>query len=155
MKINEDHLEEVGDLVDVDPTEIKKKTRKKLHGYIIHYSVQVFVLLLSSLMGYLFVLWEHSHRSGYPYEVTLNNGFLGSLSLFAVHGGNAVHSTFHKKRYSLSKVEVYPAMIVNLILSFISFFVIFFAFYQEPVYPLGVSIAYARYETWSNLPEAV
>ena len=146
MKINEDHLEEVGDLVDVDPTVIKQQKRKKLHGYLIHYIVQVFVLLLSSLMGYLFVLWEHSHRSGYPYEVTLNNGFFGSISLFALHGGNAVHSSFHKKRYNLSFVEVYPSIFVNLILSFISFFVIFFAFYQEPTYPLGVSIAYGVFD---------
>ena len=145
MKINEDKLEKVGDLVDVDPTDIKQKKRKKLHGYLIHYLVQVFVLLLSSLMGYLFVLWEHSDRSGYPYTSLspfLRHTYLGSISLLTLHGGNAAHSYFQKKRYNLSFVEVYPAILVNLIISFISFFMIFNALYQEPFYGLGVLPAY-------------
>ena len=137
MKINENQLEEVGGLVDVNPNDIKKKKGKKLHGYLIHYLVQVFVLLLSSLMGYLFVLWEHSDRSGYPYtsfNPFLRHTHLGPISLLTLHGGNAAHSYFQKKRYNLSFVEVYPVILVNLIVSFISFFMIFNALYQEPIF---------------------
>ena len=142
MKINENLLEEVGDLVDVDPTDIKQKKRKKLHGYLIHYFVQVFVLLLSSLMGYLFVLWEYSDRSTYPYNTFSRHTILGSISLFTLHGGNAVHSYFHKKRYKHRFFEVYPEIFVNLIISFISFFMIFNALYQDPFVPLGIVVDY-------------
>ncbi len=142
MKINENQLEEVGGLVDVDPNDIKPKKRKKIHGYLIHYFVQVFVLLLSSLMGYLFVLWEHSDRSGYPYGFLPRHIYLGPISLLTLHGANAAHSYFHKKRYNLRFVEVYPVIIVNLIISFVSFFMIFNALYQEPFYGLGVIPAY-------------
>lgn len=137
MKINQDHLEEVGDLVDIHPNDIKQKKRKKLHGYLIHYFIQVFVLLLSSLMGYLFVLWEHSDRSGYPYTSigsNLRHTYLGPISLITLHGGNVVHSYFHKKRYNHRFIEVYPVILVNLIISFISFFMIFNALYQEPIF---------------------
>ena len=146
MKINENQLEEVGGLVDVDLKDIKPKKGKKIHGYLIHYFVQVFVLLLSSLMGYLFVLWEHSDRSGYPYGFLPRHIYLGPISLLTLHGGNAAHSYFHKKRYNPRSVEVYPVIIVNLIISFVSFFLIFNAFYQEPVYPLGVQPAYGVFE---------
>ena len=142
MKINENQLEEVGGLVDVNPNDIKPKKRKKLHGYLIHYFVQVFVFLLSSLMGYLFVLWEHSDRSGYPYGFLPRHIYLGPISLLTLHGANAAHSYFHKKRYNLRFVEVYPVIIVNLIISFVSFFMIFNALYQEPFYGLGVIPAY-------------
>lgn len=143
--MNEKKIKEVGTLTDVNPKDIKQKRRKKIHGYLIHYFVQVFVLLLSSLMGYLFVLWEHSDRSGYPYTSLspfLRHTYLGSISLLTLHGGNAAHSYFHKKRYNLSFVEVYPAIFVNLIISFISFFMIFNALYQELFYGLGVIPAY-------------
>jgi len=147
MKINEDHLEEVGDLVDVDPTVIKQQKRKKLHGYLIHYIVQVFVLLLSSLMGYLFVLWEYSDRSTYPYGIISRHTILGSIGLFTLHGGNTVHSYFHKKRYKRRFVEIYPAVLVNLIISFISFFMIFNVLYQDPFIPLGITTAYGVFNS--------
>lgn len=146
IKINEDQLEEVGDLVDVDPYDIKQKKKKKLHGILIHYCIQIFVFLFSSLMGYLFVLWEHSDRSGYPYGFIPRYMTLGSVSLLTLHGGNAAQSYFHKKRYELNFIEVFPAVIVNLIISFISFFMIYVAFYQEPFYGFGVVPAYGVFE---------
>jgi len=144
--MNEEKLNEVGGLADVDPTDIKQKKRRKIHGYLIHYLVQVFLFLLSSLMGYLFVLWEHSDRSGYPYGLLPRHTYLGPISLFTLHGGNTVHSYFHKKRYNLSFVEVFPSIFVNLIISFVSFFLIFNAFHQEPVSPLGVVTKYGVFE---------
>lgn len=143
--MNKENIEQVGKLVDVDPADIKQKKRKKIIGYFIHYFVQVFVLLLSSLMGYLFLLWEHSDRSGYPYTSfgsNLRHISLGPISLIALHGGNAVHSYFHKKKYNRRFVEVYPAILVNLIISFISFFMIFNALYQDPFVPFGIVVEY-------------
>ncbi|MHA1201142.1 MAG: hypothetical protein ACTSQ4_01300 [Candidatus Heimdallarchaeaceae archaeon] len=145
--MNENGLEEVGDLVDVDPNDIKHKKRKKLHGILIHYFIQIFVLLFSSLMGYLFVLWEHSDRSGYPYGTIPRYMSLGSISLLTLHGGNVAQSYFHKKRYKLPNIEVFPAVFVNLIISFVSFFMIYGAFYQAPPPPpLGVVVAYGVFE---------
>jgi len=135
--MNEEKINEVGGLAEVDPTDIKQKKRKKLHGFLIHYFIQVFVFLFSSLMGYLFVLWEHSDRTGYPYTSlgsNLRHTYLGPISLITLHGGNVVHSYFHKKRYNHRFVEIYPAIFVNLIISFISFFMIFNALYQEPTF---------------------
>ncbi len=146
-KINDDQLEEVGDLVEVDPKVLKQQKRRKLHGLLIHYLIQVFVFLFSSLMGYLFVLWEHSDQSGYPFNIPSRQLFLGPIGLLSLQGGNATHSYFHKKRYKLRFVEVFPAVFVNLIISFISFFVIFNAFYQAPIFdPFGVSPDYGVFE---------
>lgn len=142
MKINENLLEEVGDLVDVDPNGIKQKKSKNLLSYLIYYFIQVFVFLFSSLMGYLFVLWEYSDRSTYPYTTFSRHTILGSISLFTLHGGNVIHSYFYKKRYKRRFVEVYPTILVNLILSFISFFMIFNALYQDPFVPLGIVVDY-------------
>ncbi|MBY9001813.1 MAG: hypothetical protein KGD64_12920 [Candidatus Heimdallarchaeota archaeon] len=142
MKINKDKLEEVGDLVEVDPEVIEQQKRKKLRGYLIHYYVQVFLLLLSSLLGYLFVLWEHSDTS-YPHSFTPRHVYLGPISLLILHGSNTVHSYFNKKKYHLRFVSVYPPVLVNLILSFVSFFLIYNVFYREPVYsPFGVTVEY-------------
>jgi len=149
MKINEDHLEKVGDLVNIRPNDIKQKKRKKLHSYLIYYFVQVFVLLLSSLFGYLFVLWEHSDRTGYPYtsfSPFLRHTYLGPIVLINLHGGNAIQSYYQKKKYNLHTIAVYPTIFVNLILSFVSFFMIFYAIYQEPFYGFGVMPAYGVFE---------
>ena len=146
MKMDETKLEGVGDLVEVDTTDIKQKKRKKFHGILIHYFIQIFVFLFSSLMGYLFVLWEHSDRSGYPYGFLPRYMTLGSFSLLTLHGGNVTQSYFHKKRYKLNYIEVFPAVFVNLIISFISFFMIYGAFYQEPFYGIGVVPAYGVFK---------
>ena len=145
MKINKEHLEEVGNLVDIDPSDIKKNKSKKRHGYLIFYFIQSFVFLLSSLLGYLFVLWEKSKASGYPYTNFPRYTTLGTISLLTLHGGNTGYGYFHKKRYNLRFVEAYPAIFVNLIVSFVAFFLIYKALYQSTP-NFGVTTLYGVFE---------
>ena len=134
MRINEDKLETVGDLVDVDLADLKQKKKKRITSHLVFYFVQIFAFLFSSLLGYLFVLWEHGYRTGYPNFIIPRVVYLGPIFLFNVHGGNAAFSYFLKKKHKFSNIEVIPTLIVNIIVSFISFFMIYLVLYQPPVY---------------------
>ncbi len=144
--LNKGNVEQVGKLVDVDPSDIKRKNRRKVTGYVIHYFVQVFVFLLSSLFGYLFILWENADQSSYPYGTFPRHLYLGPISLYGLFQGNAIFTYFHRKKHKFRNIEVFPVVFVNLIVSLISFFMIFNAIYQGPAPTLGVAVAYGIYE---------
>lgn len=130
--LNEEKLNEVRALIDVDPANLKQK-KNKLMGRIVFYFVQIFVLLFSSLLGYLFVLWEHTDRTGYPHGVP-RHVFGGAYTLFGIHGVNATFSYFHRKKHKFHSIEIILVFIVNLIISFISFYMIYNLFFQPEVF---------------------
>jgi len=142
--MNNEKIVLVGDLVDVNPSDVKQK-KKRIIGRLVFYFVQLFVFLFSSLLGYLFVLWEHEYRTGYPNFFIPRFVYLGPIFLFNVHGGNAAFSYSLKKKHKFSNIEVIPTLIINIIVSFISFFMIYLLFYQPRVY-YGVAPLYGVYQ---------
>ena len=75
----------------------------------------IFIILFLSPfgLGYLFVLWEHEYRTGYPNFIIPRVIYLGPIFLFNVHGGNAAFSYSLKKKHKFSNIEVIPTLIVN------------------------------------------
>lgn len=143
--MNTEDTKRVGGLVDVDLEDLKQKKQKRIIGRFVFYLVQVFFFLFSSLLGYLFVLWEHSDRTGYPFTFFPRYFTLGSLSLINLHGGNITYSFFRRKKDNLRYIEVIPVTLVNLIISFVSFFMIYRSFYQPAIYPFSIQPLYGVY----------
>jgi len=134
LKINENHLEKVGDLVDVDTNDLKQKKKKKVIGRLVFYFVQIFVFLFSSLLGYFFVLWEHADRTDYPHGVFPRATYGGFFTLYSLHGVNFTSSYLFRKKSKLRYIEMIPVQIVNIIISFISFYLIYGMFFQPEVF---------------------
>ncbi len=130
-KINNDELERVGDLVDVNPDNFTKKGFSKKIALIYFYLIQFVFFLFSSLVGLVFGLAGNS-MSFYPYSAFPQRYLYGSIILALTHGGNLglSYQLSRKERLILKKSEpkvlspiyIYPAIVLNIILSAISLF---------------------------------
>ena len=131
MTINEDKLEKVGDLVDVDSNNLTRNGFKKKITLVYYYLIQFGFFIFSSLVGLGFGLYGNS-LSFYPYSSFSQRYLYGSIILFLTHGGNLglSYQLSRKKRLTFSKndpkflspVYIYPAILLNLLLSTISLF---------------------------------
>ena len=131
MKINEDRLEEVGDLVDVDSSNLTKNGFKKNITLGYYYLIQFGFFIFSSLVGLGFGLYGNS-LSYYPYSAYPQRYIYGPIILALTHGGNLglSYQLSRKKRLIMKKsepkvlspVSIYPAIVLNLLLSTISLF---------------------------------
>jgi hypothetical protein len=128
--LNEEKLNEVGELVEVDSQDItKNKIRKKI-TLVYYYFIQLGFLAISSLVGYLFGLHRNAYNS-YPYSGSDQYYLFGSLFIALVHGGN-LGLTYGLKRKDMlitkvgSKAKplpfhIYPAIFLNILLSVFCF----------------------------------
>ena len=131
MKINEEKLEKVGDLIDVDSSNITRNGLKKKITLVFYYLIQFGFFIFSSLVGLIFGLIGNS-ISYYPYSAFPQRYLYGSYILVLTHGGNLglSYQLSRKKRLILKKSEpkvlspvyIYPAIVLNIILSTISLF---------------------------------
>ena len=131
MKINEDKLEKVGDLVDVDSNNLTKNGFRKKITLVYYYLIQFGFFIFSSLVGLGFGLYGNS-LSFYPYNAFPQRYIYGPIILALTHGGNLglSYQLSRKKRLILKKSEpkvllpvyIYPAVVLNIILSTISLF---------------------------------
>ena len=134
MTINEDKLEKVGDLVDVDSNNLTKNGLKKKITLIYYYLIQFGFFIFSSLVGLGFGLYGNSLVGFYPYSAFPQRYLYGSIILAITHGGNMglSYQLSRKKRLMLSKSDpkilspfyIYPAIVLNIILSTLSLFAI-------------------------------
>jgi len=129
--MNENKLEEVGDLVDVDSNNLTKNGYKKKITLVYYYLIQFGFFIFSSLVGLGFGLYGNS-LSFYPYSAFPQRYLYGSIILALTHGGNLglSYQLSRKKRLILKKSEpkvlspvyIYPAIVLNIILSTIILF---------------------------------
>ncbi len=134
MRINEDKLEEVGDLANVNPDDLKQKRKKKVIGRLIFYFIQIFFILFSSLLGYLFVLWEHADRTAYPHGIAPRQAYGGLFTLVGLIGANGTISYYYRKKNKLRYIEMIPVQIANIVISLIGFYFICGLVYQPEVF---------------------
>ncbi|MHA1201143.1 MAG: hypothetical protein ACTSQ4_01305, partial [Candidatus Heimdallarchaeaceae archaeon] len=130
-KINKDELEKVGDLVDVDSNNLANNGFRKNITLVYYYLIQFGFFIFSSLVGLGFGLYGNS-LSFYPYSAFPQRYLYGSIILALTHGGNLGLSNqlSRKKRLIMSKREpkelspfyIFPAIVLNIILSSISLF---------------------------------
>ncbi len=83
MKINEDKLEKVGDLADVDSSNLTKNGFKKKITLAYYYLIQFAFFIFSGLVGVAFGLYSRSIAilPTYPYSVFPQRFIYGSIIL--------------------------------------------------------------------------
>ena len=134
MKINEDKLEKVGDLVDVDSNNLTKNGFRKKITLIYYYFIQFGFLAISGLIGILFGLYKDTN-STYPFSSFDQSYIFGPISIVLVHGGNLGLSYNLRKKdklilrkgvtIQLSPFYVYSAVFLNFLLSIFFFLSIY------------------------------
>jgi len=134
MKINEDKLEEVGDLVDVDSSNLSKNGFRKKITLIYYYLIQLGFLAISGFVGYLFGL-NGKYCANYPHCGFDQNYIFGPILMVLVHGGNFSLSYGLRKKDKLvlkkeantkiSPYYVYPVVFLNFVLSVLFFLSIY------------------------------
>ena len=131
IKINEKRLEDVGDLVDVDSNDLTKNGFIKKITLVYYYLIQFAFFIFAGLVGLVFGLYSRS-IAAYPYSGFPQRNIYGPIILALTHGGNLglSYQLSRKKRLILKKSEpkelspiyIYPAIVLNIILSTIILF---------------------------------
>ncbi len=129
--MNEKKIKEVGTLIDVNPNNLTKDGFRKKIALVYYYLIQFGFFIFSSLVGVAFGLYGNS-LSFYPYSAFPQRYIFGPIILALTHGGNLglSYQLSRKKRLILKKSEpkvlppvyIYPAIVLNIILSTISLF---------------------------------
>lgn len=134
--MNQNKLEDVGDLVDVDSSNLSKNGFRKKITLVHYYLIQFGFFIFSSLVGLAFGFYSWS-IAAYPYRDY--SGFTqrylyGSIILVLTHGSNSVLAFrfSRKKRLILNKTVpkvlspwyIFPPIFLNFVLSALSLFVI-------------------------------
>ena len=153
MKINQDHLEEVGTLTDINPNDLTKNGFRKKITRFYFYLIQFALFIFSSLVGVAFGLYSKSIAS-YPYSVFPERYIYGPIILAITHGGNLGLSfqLSRKKRLIMKKSEhkelalpyIYQAIFLNIFLSTISLFAIHNLVFEGRIFTIGTM--YGVYE---------
>ena len=132
--MNEEKLNEVGELVEVDSKDITKSKVKKKVTLIIFYFIQLGFLAISSFVGFLFGLSNNASNS-YPY-VGFNPSYIfGPIIVAIIHGGNlGMYYRMSKNNRLIMKegtndkplpFHIYPVVFLNILLSVFCFFSIY------------------------------
>jgi len=129
--MNEEKLDEVGALADVESKDLTKKKIRKKVTLVYYYLIQFAFLVFSSLVGVAFGLYSRS-IAAYPFSGFPQRYIYGPIILAITHGGNLglSYQLSRKKRLILKKNEskelspfyIYPAIVLNIILSTIFLF---------------------------------
>ncbi|MHA1621052.1 MAG: hypothetical protein ACTSVO_02830 [Candidatus Heimdallarchaeaceae archaeon] len=129
--MNEEKLLAVGALTEVESGDITQKNIRKNLTLSYYYLIQFALFIFSSLVGLVFGLIGNS-LSYYPYSAFPQRYTYGSLVLLITHGSNFgfFYQLSRQKRLMFSKSEpkllshlyIYPAIVLNILLSTISLF---------------------------------
>ena len=132
--MNKEKLNEVGALTEIESKDItQKKIRKKL-TLAYYYIIQFAFFIFSSLGGLVLGLYGKSIAI-YPYIAFSERYIYGSIIIAVTHGSN-IGLSYHlsrKERLIMKKSDpkvlslsyVYPAIVLNIVLSTISLFSIY------------------------------
>ncbi len=141
--MNEDTIQQVGKLTDVNPNDLKKKGLKKKISLVYYYLIQFAFFVVSSLGGLVLGL-AGTDRTAYPHVIFSQRYIYGPLILFLTHGSNIglSYQLDRKKRLIMKKSDpkvispsyIYPAIVLNIILSTISLFSIYNILIQENIF---------------------
>ena len=116
-------IDDIGKKLDVEPSAIEKeqyKNRLKKRSFWI---VNALNFILSSAIGIILGLYEHSYQSFYPFQTM--NARVGLLGVFSVNLSNGI-LTIPQRSYSIfRKKQKIGIFSINLILSVIGY-VIFY-----------------------------
>lgn len=132
--MNEEKLNEVGELVEVDSNDITQNKFKKKITLVYYYFIQLGFLALSSLIGYIFGLYKTVNNS-YPYSGFDQSYVFGPLLVAILHGGNlGMYYKLNKNNRLIMKegtnekplpFHIYPVVFLNILLSIFAFLFVY------------------------------
>jgi ABC-type branched-subunit amino acid transport system permease subunit len=118
------NINEIGKKLDVKTSEIEKEQKKRNRSLRKSFWVlNALNLILSSVIGLIFGLFEHRYQSHYPfYTINAKVGLLGVSSVNFVNG----KLTIPQRSFSiLRKKQRIGIFCINLILSFIGYGILY------------------------------
>ena len=153
--MNEEKIEEVGKLTDVNPNDLTRNGFSKKITLVYYYLIQFTFFIFSSLVGVVFGLYSRSIAT-YPYSGFPQRFTYGSIILALTHGGNLglSYKQSRNKNLILSKSDpkalspfyIYPAIVLNIILSTISLFSIHNFIQSGTIFTIGIMYSVYDYK---------
>ncbi len=145
--MNKEKINEVGELLDVDYSEIKESKVKQIRKKLIFPIVQLSNFIFTSISGALFGFWENKANSSYPYSSLIPRIYgLGILTILGLNTGNAIISKKIYKNAGLKKTYTILIVFLNLIVSAASFVLLYIAIENVPTFTVSVD-----YDTYRGL----
>ncbi|MCG3217316.1 MAG: hypothetical protein KAS63_11345, partial [Candidatus Heimdallarchaeota archaeon] len=97
--MNKEKINEVGELLEINTSDIKESKTRMFIKRFTYPLVQIAFFIISSISGILLGFWEKQTQPGYPY--TSSNRFytLGIPTILFIHSGNAIFSTKTRKKF--------------------------------------------------------
>ncbi len=141
--MNKEKINEVGELLEVDTSDIKETKFKTIMKKLTYPLVQITFFLITSISGVLFGYWENRVPSGYPYASFTRIYRAGIPTILIIHSGNAVFSTKTHRKFGLSKFHAILIIILNIVISIASFVLLYIAIENVPHFS-GI-VAYDTY----------
>ena len=126
--MDKEKLEAVSGILNVDASNVVNFKSKEVLKKIIYPVVQTCIYLLSSLLGLVFGHWENNQSSTYPYGPfmgTTRAYIWGPITLVGISSGNLILTLKTRKRFGLDKISAFGAVLTNLALSLVSFFLLY------------------------------
>ena len=159
--MNKERLDETGQLLNVDSSDIKESKSKQIWKKLIFPLVQVSTIILSAISGALLGYWGKKEPSGYPYAwVFPKIYFFGPIALLGFSTVNILISSKNYKKIGLRGVYAIIIVFLSIVISVASLVFTYMAVQNPPpplsgyVPPFGVSIDYDtfRKRNQSDLP---
>ena len=148
MIMNEEKINEVGELLNINSSDIKESKKGKFFKRFTYPITQIAFFIVSSITGLLFGYWENRVHTGYPFTSYTRVYTTGVPIFLLIHSGNAVFSSLTYRKYKLSKFHTFFIIISNLIFSFLCFILFYKLIYKDPF--LGYAVRYGSYKKIKN-----
>ena len=123
--MNKEKIQEVSEMLNIESSEVIESKIKRFFRKMTFPFIQVGFYLFSSLSGLVFGYWENEKPSIYPWGFIPRVFFLGPLLILGTNTGNAVLSIKTNNRYGLNKERKIGVVLLNIVFSFISFFIFY------------------------------
>lgn len=147
--MNKEKINEVGELLEVDHSEIKKSKVTQIWRNITFPIIQASNFILSSILGLLFGFWENKIPSGYPYSGPFKRIYtFGIPIILSLNSGNVIFSFKKFEKSRLKKSHAILIVILNIVISIASFFLLYIVIENVP--PLTGAVEYNTYKRFKN-----
>ena len=111
--------------MDVVPSGIQKSKLKQIWKKLTYPLNQLSFFSLTLVSGILLGYWESQIQIGYPFNQITRIYRAGIPTILLIHSGNTLLSIKTRKKYGISNIQTVSIVIINLIVSAISFFLIY------------------------------
>lgn len=146
--MKKEKITEVGELLEIDNSDMKVSKTKMLIKRFTYPLVQISFFIVSSISGILLGYWEKQIQGGYPYTASPRVYRAGLPTILLIHSGNAVFSIKTRKKFGLLNFQIIISVLMNLILSFLSYYFLYQYIAKQEIFCMA--ILYGSYDRKRN-----